>query len=232
MVRGEDDSKDQLVVTFHGIGPAPHWVPAEERPFWCPEPLFQRLLDDIMEVAGAPGPPVVLAFDDGNESDVSVVLPALVDRGVSASFYVCAGRLGQRGYLDPQGVKELVGAGMSIGSHGWSHIDWRLADSSSMRRELEEARDVLQQVSGVPISEVAVPFGSYDRHVLSLLRRANYKTVYTSDRGISNHEGWRVARETFETGCAPGQWVFDIRRPGSVGVRLRRRLAQVVKGLR
>jgi len=35
---------------------------------------------------------VQLSFDDGNRSDVGIALPALLERELSATFFVVAGR--------------------------------------------------------------------------------------------------------------------------------------------
>ena len=52
----------------------------------------------------------------GIASDVEIALPRLVERGLRAEFFVLAGLLGTPDRLDRDGVRELLTAGMSIGS--------------------------------------------------------------------------------------------------------------------
>src|SRR5687768_1699714 len=108
---------DSIVnVCFHGIGtPARELEPGEDR-YWIPVDVYHRVLDDV-----ATWPSVRISFDDGNASDVEIGLPALLERGLTADFFVLAGRLGAAGSLDEAAVKELAAAGMTIGTHGMRH---------------------------------------------------------------------------------------------------------------
>lgn len=187
----------KLVLNFHGLGPRPDWVGSAEAHFWCDDvSFFHALLDTIEPATRATGVPIEITFDDGNLSDLTIALPALVERGLTASFFVCAGRIGTTGYLDGAGILELRAAGMHVGSHGWSHIDWRTADDATLRREVDDARDTIEQLLGENIQTVAIPFGSYDRRVFNKLHR--FSTVYTSDGGLAPVGRRIMAREAFE----------------------------------
>jgi peptidoglycan/xylan/chitin deacetylase (PgdA/CDA1 family) len=188
---------ERLVLSFHGLGPIPGWVAPDERPYWCDEDRFTSILNSIPQIAKSCDVPIEITFDDGNASDALIALPALADRGLSAAFFVCAGRIGQPGYLDALAMEELLSAGMRIGSHGWSHVDWRQVDEDGLTREVEEARRAIADAIGHPVDEVAIPFGSYDRRVLRRLRRNGFHTVLTSDRGRAPLGGWLVPRETY-----------------------------------
>lgn len=188
----------RLVVNFHGIGAPPAWADADERRSWCTEAVFNTLLDCIPSVTADTGLPIELTFDDGNLSDVAVACPALARRGLKASFFVCAGRIGQLGYLGKHELHELAAAGMQIGSHGWGHIDWRrVRDADVWRREVVDARDCIEQTLGMgPIRSVAIPFGSYDRRVVRAASQA-FSKVYTSDGGPTLRSGVLVPRESY-----------------------------------
>lgn len=176
-------------LALHGIGrPARQLDPGEDER-WVTVEQFEQVLD---AVAGHDD--VHLTFDDGNESDVEVALPRLVDRGLTAEFFPLAGRLGQRGYLDRDGLRELARAGMEIGSHGWEPRDWRRLDDRHARRELADAPKLLGELSGRPVRRYSLPFGAYDRRVLSRLRQAGATRVYTSDGGAAKRDGWLQAR--------------------------------------
>ena len=84
-----------------------------------------------------------LTFDDGNASDVEIALPRLLERGLTAEFFVLAGRLGEPGRLTNDQVGELIAAGMAIGSHGWAHRDWRRIDAEHAIEEFHDAPRVL-----------------------------------------------------------------------------------------
>jgi peptidoglycan/xylan/chitin deacetylase (PgdA/CDA1 family) len=172
-------------ICFHGVGtPGPSVVPGE-RQYWITERAFHEILD---ELAGRPD--VEISFDDGNASDVEIGLEALRDRGLVATFFVVAGRLGQAGYLDEDGVLELARGGMTIGTHGMDHRPWPRLSEADRRRELVEARASLAEIVGAPVDEAAVPMGVYDRRLLSELRRLRYAAVHTSDRRPTPDGAW------------------------------------------
>src|SRR5262249_49612572 len=62
--------------------------------------------------------------------------------------------------------------------------------------EISMANEVIADLTGEPVSRVAIPFGSYDRHVLYRLRRARLATVYTSDGGRRRANSWLQPRNS------------------------------------
>jgi peptidoglycan/xylan/chitin deacetylase (PgdA/CDA1 family) len=183
---------------FHGIGvPGPDLEPGAAE-YFIGRDLFLAVLDAVMH-----NPAVDLTFDDGYASDTETVLPALLERGLSATFFPLAGRLDSPGHVDATGVRRLADAGMHVGSHGMRHRSWRVLDEASSTEEFTTAREVIAAASGRPVTSAACPFGLYDRRVLTALRERGYTQVFTSDR--------RRAR--------PGRWLqprYSIRRDDTV----------------
>jgi peptidoglycan/xylan/chitin deacetylase (PgdA/CDA1 family) len=211
----------------HGIGPVGHQLDPGEEQVWVSTAQFERLLDAVAE-----RPDVRISFDDGNSSDVEIALPRLVERGLTAEFFLLAGLLGERGRVDHAGVGALLDAGMAIGSHGWSHRDWRRIDSAQAREELDDAHRVLGEATGRPVSRVAIPFGSYDRHVLRLLREAGATRAYTSDGGRARPDAWLQARNSLPHDM-DAAWIARVLDPDtSLTQQARRTAARAVKCLR
>ena len=77
----------------------------------------------------------------------------------------------------------MLDAGMAVGSHGWAHRDWRRITDAEAQQELADAHRVLSELTGHTVSRVAIPFGSYDRHVLRRLRLVKVSRACTSDGG-------------------------------------------------
>lgn len=198
-----DPAAPILVFTFHGIGPIPDAIEPAERRYWCPEKVFKELLDEVIPASQELGVSIRLTFDDGNDSDVRVALPALVKRGLEGQFFVCAGRIGESGYVGEQALLDLDSAGMMIGSHGWGHVDWRRADEPTLRRELKDSPKRLSDLLGRSVDEVAIPFGSYDRRVLHRLKDCNVGVVYTCDDGLANDRTWLRPRAGWTVGVGP-----------------------------
>jgi peptidoglycan/xylan/chitin deacetylase (PgdA/CDA1 family) len=186
----------ELVLSLHGVGEPHRWVGAEELPYWISVGSFTRLLDEALELPKASELNTIFTFDDGNASDALVALPELSKRGLRASFFVCAGRIGKEHYLDDSMIKDLIEGGMSIGTHGMHHRNWRILDTMTLEEEIADARRKLEDIVQRPVTTVAIPFGSYDRRVLNRLMRDSWECVYTSDGGKARTSAKIKPRET------------------------------------
>lgn len=224
------NSLDRLFVTFHGVGDPAIDIPEAEKPYWCAQGTFLNILDSIVEIEAASRTRIALTFDDGNLSDVKIAMPALAKRGLKGQFFVCAGRIGTPGYLDGPAMSEMLAAGMEIGSHGWSHINWRLADDAAMTREIEDAQDRLANVTGRPIDTVAIPFGNYDRRVLGKLKA--WKTIYTSDNYRAGQPGRIVPRCSYAKNWDDETLLRIAGEPYTGMRRLQHRFKHLVKRMR
>jgi peptidoglycan/xylan/chitin deacetylase (PgdA/CDA1 family) len=220
-------SRSVVNLAVHGIGPTRRQLDPGEGDTWVSVEQFEQVLD-----AAVGRPDVHITFDDGNASDVEIALPRLIDRGLTADFFVLAGLLGTPGRLDSDGVRELTAHGMRIGSHGWAHRDWRRLDHDQAAQEMVLAADVLRDLTGQRVDTVAIPFGSYDRHVLSQLRKARVTRAYTSDGGRAVPGSWLQARNSLRHDIGVG-WAHDVV-SGTPPPRLRARrsAARIVKRLR
>src|SRR3954465_15432825 len=126
-------------LTFHGIGEPGRRLDPGESDVWVTREQFLAHLD-----AAAARDDVRITFDDGNASDVEHALPALRERGLRATFFVVADRIGVPGFLDAGALRELTEAGMAVGCHGMRHRRWAGLDDSSLREELVDARGIIE----------------------------------------------------------------------------------------
>lgn len=186
------DRASTSIVNFHGIGRPGRELEDGEESYWVERDEFFRVLDAVTD-----RPEIELTFDDGNESDISIALPALKERGLTATFYPLAGRLDASGSLTGSDVARLTREGMGIGSHGWRHQPWPTMSESDVALELVDAREALSEVSGIAIEDAALPMGQYNRKVLRQLRAAGYVSVVNSDRRNERRRGWLRPRFTF-----------------------------------
>jgi peptidoglycan/xylan/chitin deacetylase (PgdA/CDA1 family) len=216
-----------VVLTVHGIGPALRPLDPGEDGTWVTVEQFEQVLDAVVGRTD-----VRLTFDDGNVSDVEIGLPRLLERGLLAEFFVLAGLLGEPGRLNAADVRKLHDAGMRVGSHGWAHRDWRRIDPSLQAQEFRDSRRALGELTGRSVSRVAIPFGSYDRHVLRHLRRTGVTRVYTSDGGRARPDSWLQARTSLHADIGP-EWIRSVLdgRPSRL-LRARRVVARGFKRVR
>ena len=215
------------MLTFHGLGDPPDQTPEAARGVWLPVAWLGALLDAV------PDDTVKLTFDDGYASDIEDALPALLQRGLTATFFLPVGELNKPGRLTTEHVSHLHAAGMTIGTHGLHHRDWRRLSSDELTHDLMGSRRILSEMVNGDVAEAACPFGSYDRHVLRALREAGYQRVYTSDGGPSRRGSWLTPRTTISRTCPLQTWLDFVssgpaRRPHPV--LLAKRYAKRLRG--
>lgn len=209
---------------FHGIGRPRRVLEEGESAYWIEDATYRRVLDLAVE-----DPRIRLSFDDGNASDVELGLPALLERGLTATFFLLAGRLDQPGSVSRADVQSLVSAGMRVGSHGMDHRPWRGLDAAGLDRELVDARIELEAVSGTAVEQVALPLGRYDRRILHRLRRTGYAAVHTSDRTWARSGAWLQPRFSLRAGDSVDTVRREMLTRASVGRRAKRHAVVAAK---
>jgi peptidoglycan/xylan/chitin deacetylase (PgdA/CDA1 family) len=115
---------------------------------------------------------VALTFDDGFASVVDGAAPILLERGMRATVFCVAGRLGGNNDwpTNPPGtasvtlasaaeLARVATAGFEIGGHGMHHEPLDTEDAEEISREIPEAKAALEQAVGTPVSSFAYPYG-------------------------------------------------------------------------
>ncbi|WP_424812485.1 polysaccharide deacetylase family protein [Roseococcus sp. YIM B11640] len=183
------------ILIFHGVGPLPaRPVEAGEARYWSAEDTLRRAV-----ALAAADPDIEITFDDGNLSDLRVAAPLLAERGLTARFFVLAGRIGWKEFLSAADIRELDRMGMTIGSHGMDHAHWPALDDAALNRELAGSKAILEGILGKPVQEAAVPFGDFDGRTLRASMAAGYRRIYTSSGGLASR-GMRIVPRTSVAG--------------------------------
>ncbi len=78
---------------------------------------------------------VVLTFDDGPWPTTPLVLKALADECVKATFFA----IGKHATYYPEILRQVAAAGHSVGSHTWSHADLSRKTVDEAKAEIEKA---------------------------------------------------------------------------------------------
>lgn len=211
-------------LTFHGIGKPKRALEHEEVRVWLSKDTFEAILDELRKFNN-----FSLTIDDGNHSDIEIVVPALSRIGMRATFFIPAGKLGQRGYLSRKDVQSLVHEGMEVGTHGMYHRNWRMLNDNELGIEINKSIKILEDITGQLVLQAACPFGSYDRRVLRQLRKAKFMRVYTSDRGRAQSNWWIQPRNSLYAHDNPDTLRVIMTQPNSMHERLVRSTKRLLK---
>ncbi len=123
----------------------------------------------------------LLTFDDGGISACRTA-DALAARGWTGHFFITAGRIGERGFVDAAGLRQLVRDGHVVGSHSWSHPP-RISALPAARVREEWLRSVgtLEDLTGAPVRTASVPGGFYAPHVARAAAAAGIRVLFNSE---------------------------------------------------
>jgi len=151
-------------------------------------------LQDWAPEGSGPGT-IALTADDGYASQQAHLGPLLRELGVPWSVFVLAGMLGKTNdwdhpwvsprerHLTPDEVRQLAGEGVTIGSHGMTHVNMTALSDAALDAELALSRDLLRQLSGQAVDAVAFPWGLSDQRVAGAARKAGYRLGFGADVG-------------------------------------------------
>ena len=154
----------------------------------------------------------MLTFDDGPWPDnTPMVLKALQDNCAKATFF----EIGEHSTWRPDLTKELVDAGMTVGTHTWSHKD--LA-KNPYAKDIEQAKQEIEMgVSAVHMSAAGGPVAPFFR--FPDLQMPPDLIAYLGTRNIAT---FSTDIDTFD---------FKLRKPDDVVKSVMTKLAKNGKGI-
>jgi hypothetical protein len=82
-------------------------------------------------------------------------------------------------------------------------VKWTTLSDTQLLEEVGQSLRVLSGLVGQTVKSIAIPFGSYDRRVLRLLKLFDITTVFTSDGGPSRPNTWVKPRTTIRRDTPP-----------------------------
>ncbi len=128
-----------------------------------------------------PSTHLLLTFDDGGKSAL-YVNEELCKRGWRAHFLITTELIGQRTFLDKQGIRLLRQCGHIVGSHSHTHPDI-FSDQTlqSMIWQWRTSCDILSQLLGEPCTVASVPGGDISHMVLSSALASDIRYLFTSE---------------------------------------------------
>ncbi len=114
-------------------------------------------------------PTIALTFDDGPNKNTRIVMQALLDNKMQATFFM----LGQNMNQYPEIVKEVYRNKFEIGSHTYSHRYLTKLDIKDRVEELQKTNKLFNELTGSNISLTRAPYGSTNKEI-----RENLNTIF------------------------------------------------------
>jgi peptidoglycan/xylan/chitin deacetylase (PgdA/CDA1 family) len=124
-----------------------------------------------------------LTFDDGAASDYTHVFPALCELKLRATFFVVPSRVDTPGHVTWAQLREMVAAGMEVGSHSLTHPFLDRLDAAGLRREFGVSKTILEDRLGSAVRAASLPRGWEPPGLEPVLRELGYRVFCTSRVG-------------------------------------------------
>lgn len=189
------------VLMYHGVGPeeGTDWpksliMPAEvfeEHLQYLTQKGYQLITVEELAHKLEKGESVegyaALSFDDGYKNNYSVAYPLLKKYNAKASFFVVNKDIGDAIHMNEAEIKELIAAGMELGSHTTSHAPLSDIDEKYLAWELATSRYYLKKnFDGYIVRTLAYPNGKYNETVISEAQKYGFYRALTGKVGVNN----------------------------------------------
>ena len=116
-----------------------------------------------------------VTFDDGPGRHTDLLLNALAQKGIKATFFV----LGEHVRQYPEMIRRMVAEGHEVENHSWDHPDMRKLDPAQRQKEMQDTIDLLKTL-GVTPHFFRPPYGAYDPALVEQARQDNMVVVLWS----------------------------------------------------
>ncbi len=126
---------------------------------------------------------VAITFDDGYEDNYTGAYPILRGQQFPATFFVSSDLVNTDGYLSTRQMKEMIDAGMEIGSHTRRHSYLPGLSPEQQKDEIFESKRRLEEILGVEVAYFAYPSGGFSDGIKQMVKDAGYKGACTTNRG-------------------------------------------------
>lgn len=198
---GQDSLTGMLRVTA-GLS-APTWdsVVPQSKPSSIPG--WDREIDATYFSIETSEKVIAITFDDGPHGvNTPRLLDMLKKRGVKATFYVVGNMVKNR----PDLLKRMIDEGHEIGNHTVTHGNLARMSDSGLRKELQDAHDMIVEASGVAPKSMRPPGGSIKNDQKKLmLKEFGYPTILWSvDPEDWKRPGASVVTSRLVNGARPG----------------------------
>jgi peptidoglycan/xylan/chitin deacetylase (PgdA/CDA1 family) len=161
-------------------------------------------LEDFLSGSGnIPRKAVMIAFDDGYESNYSLAFPVLKKYGFKAVIFLIGRDMlekssGSIPHLSDIQITEMAESGLiEFGSHTFNahyYLEGRpiatVMHEEELKKDFEKMKEIFETKGLTEPSAISYPYGKYNEKVLKVAEEF-YKFGFTTERGIINKDSHR-----------------------------------------
>lgn len=145
---------------------------------------FEKFLSLLKIGKEIPKKSLIITFDDGWKNQYQNAFPVLKKYKFPATFFVVVNYIGGSNFMDWKELKELLKAGMEIGSHTIDHPNLRGLSEKHLKYEVQNSKIILEKGLGQKIIVFDYPYGAFDSKVIKAVKDSNYLAARTCISGV------------------------------------------------
>ncbi len=161
-----------------------------------PTVSLDALLDALEGKRTLPPNAVVITFDDGRVNQLHNAVPVLKQHGLTATFFPFVHAMDKNPrYFTWAQFRDVMAAGMSVGSHGVLHVRVDKVTGAKLHEEVTGSRETLRAKLGASATAFySYPFGALAAAGDSAVRAAGYRGARAYGGGAWNSlaNRWRL----------------------------------------
>jgi peptidoglycan/xylan/chitin deacetylase (PgdA/CDA1 family) len=194
-------------------------------------------LTEALARVGQPGGHRVVGLTvDDAYTDFLDVVPLLNSAYAGATVYVPSGVVGRPAFwlseqakgmhrvMDWSQLREVVAAGVEVGSHSRLHLQLDLLPAAALLAEVAGSRAEIETHLGTTVTSFCYPHGYHSRGVRQAVRDAGYDNACEVGRRTrSTSHRFALSRLFIGPGHTPERLLADVRGGGPVAVPLAKR---------
>jgi peptidoglycan/xylan/chitin deacetylase (PgdA/CDA1 family) len=163
-----------------------------------PAQLYEYLVHD----AALPPKPVMITFDDTQESQYIYGATEMAKYGFKGVYFIMTISINRPRYMSKEQIKSLSDSGHVIASHTWDHHMVTKYAGDDWDTQLVKTKQQLQAITGKPVDYFAYPFGLWNEEAIKEIKNRNYQMAFSlSGKRDSLNPLYTVRRM-----IVPGTW--------------------------
>lgn len=164
--------------------------------------LPAQLYDYLVYGASLPAKPVMLTFDDTQESQYSIGLAEMNKYGFKGVFFIMTIAINRPRYMSKEQIKNLADSGHEIAGHTWDHHMVTKYAGDDWDTQLVKPQVQLEAITGKAVKYFAYPFGLWNQAAFPEFKSRGYDLAFILSTKRDSTEPLYTVRRMI----VPGTW--------------------------
>ena len=164
--------------------------------------LPAQLYNYLVYGAALPPKPIILTFDDTQESQYSIGAAEMNKYGFKGVFFIMTISIDRPRYMSKEQIKNLSDSGHEIAAHTWDHHMVTKYAGEDWNIQLQKPQQQLEAITGKPVKYFAYPFGLWNQAAFPELKSRGYQLAFI----LSTKRDTTDPLFTIRRMIVPGTW--------------------------